>query len=180
MNETDLRFIEAEFGIQLPVVYRRFMLAYPVPACAGNSDTELWDNPRAIVELNRRVHAGETHSKAWPAHLFAVGNVEGAKTAIDLRIPEAPVWWVARTLDAPGTGQTHADFMTWAGGYVKDLAHDLEADGLDPNGSAEQLKKAREAGVRAEGRCLLYFILIAMGIVGVIVAGVKLWDAWTR
>lgn len=60
MTEDDLAGIEAELGIDLPKGYRDSMLDFPLPACAGNSDCDLWDDAEALTERNqelRRIQA---------------------------------------------------------------------------------------------------------------------------
>src|SRR5712691_8832739 len=114
MNELNLDFIERELGIKLPSIYRQRLLVYPIPACVGNSDTALWDDAGKLVVLNRKLRAGAPGGiPMWRTHMFALGQIEGDPSvrAIDLRVPEAPVWWVDHChLDGQGSGQTHATF----------------------------------------------------------------------
>ena len=58
MTEADLDRIERELDIRLPAPYRNFMAAFPLSACAGNAETELWDDADALIEVNRELRAG--------------------------------------------------------------------------------------------------------------------------
>lgn len=148
-----------------------------MPALAGNSDTELWDNAQELVGLNKDLRAGRDFVRPWPSHMFAIGSSEGSECAgaIDLRVPEAPVWWVDHyQLDGRGSGQTHETFDSWVDEYSRALRHDLEADGIDPDGTPEARKAAEDANARAGCRTLLTLLLIGCAIAGAVVA-VALW-----
>jgi hypothetical protein len=174
MTESDLKSIESKLSIQLPEVYRQRMLDFPVRACGGNSDTDLWDEAAAIVRYNQELRS----ARAWPAHMFAIGGRDGCPVAIDLRKSEAPVWWVeAESFKTVGTGQTHASFTSWTTDYVKDMRHDLEADGLDPDSSpAEKKQTEDEVGKRVDRQMLITVIVFLV----VVVAGILLLRWWLK
>lgn len=87
MNAAQLTEIEAGLGIKLPVAYRQFALAMPAPL-AGNSNSRLWDDARALIALNFELR--KTHE--WTPRHFAVGrDATGSTGAIDLDL--ALVLW---------------------------------------------------------------------------------------
>ncbi len=96
MTESDLNLIEKELKLKLPSTYRNFMLDFPIPACTGNDDTELWDNAKRLISENQELRKGMFGGvKPWPNHFFCLGGAgSGCVYALDLRKPDAPVWWV--------------------------------------------------------------------------------------
>lgn len=113
MTTDDLQRIEEALGVALPPTYREAMLRFPEGDLAGNADTEVWDDAEALIERNRELRAGE---RAWPAHLFFIGDpLTACAYAIDLNDPAAPVWWVDHgDLDAPSSGVIAPAFEPWA------------------------------------------------------------------
>jgi len=84
--------IERELGIALPESYRRAVVPFRIPALAGNTDYQFWDEPNSLVELNRKLRAGSRTRPAWPAHLFAVGDPHGDEMiALDTSSVDGPV-----------------------------------------------------------------------------------------
>jgi hypothetical protein len=163
-------------AIRLPVAYRRLVVPFPIPAYARNTDTELWDDPDALIELNRELRIGYRSAAPWPEHMFAVGrDGGGSASAIDLREAEAPVWWADRChLDMAGTAPESPSLPIWAEQHLAELRVELEEKGTDPAGPSSARDKANAAGARAEER----FILAIAGIGALLVlaawAGVKL------
>ncbi len=179
MTEPDLQLIEKELRIELPLSYRERMLNFPLRACSGNSDTELWDDPAEIVKFNRELRAGAPGGvEPWPVHMFATGHGgDGCPVAIDLRRPEAPVWWVDHChLTNKGSGQTHATFTSWVDEYLAGLRQDLEGDGIDPDGTPEALHTIRDADVRHSAWALVLVIVIA----ALLIVGIQIWRTWSK
>jgi hypothetical protein len=110
--------------------------------------------------------------------MFAVGGRDGCPVAIDLRKPDAPVWWVeAESFEAVGTGQTHPSFSSWTADYVQDMRHDLLADGLDPDSSPEAKAQAeQDAGRRVDRQVLITVIVFLI----VVVTGFFVLRWWLR
>jgi hypothetical protein len=155
------------------------MIAFPVPALAGNTDTEIWDDADALIEFNEELRRGALGIvKPWPHHMFAMGHGgDGSPAAIDLRSAGAAVWWVDRChLDGVGSGQTHSSFDEWLAGYVADLRHDCEADGIDPDGTPAAREAAMDAYAR-EGCLGLIYIVVALAAIVVLIAIVAIWLA---
>lgn len=87
MEKEELRRVSRELDISLPDSYVSTMEEYPVPALAGNADTDLWDDADAIIERNRELREGVGAPASWPHHLFFMGDpLSGAANAIDLPI----------------------------------------------------------------------------------------------
>lgn len=135
MTDDDVDFIERELGLTLPQSYRRGLVPFRVPALAGDTDYELWDDAARLVELNRELHAGSRFRPAWPPYLFAVGDPHGDEMiAIDTRDPEGPVWWLDHGIvEHPASYQSHSRFADWVEEFYRDIRQDLEGDGIDPN-----------------------------------------------
>jgi len=178
MTNQDLDRIEQELEIKLPVVYRQLMANYPLPACAGNSDTELWDNADKLIETNRKLHRGEYYgAKAWPAHLYCVGiDGTGSASAIDIRSPEAPTQWIDHChADGPHNAD-EGPFEKWATNYLKNLRDDLEGDGFNPDGTPEAMRKLEAK--QAHSGCVAMIVLIV--VIVAIIVGVAVLVKWLR
>jgi hypothetical protein len=165
MTEAELNTIESELSLQLPEAYRKAICPFPVRAYVGNDDTDLWDNPTNLIELNRRVHDKEQ----WPANLFAVGcDPGGAMSAIDLSSADAEVWWVDRDIRAPGTYATRQSFRDWANELLESMRSGEYRDGFDPEndppGTREQYEPLKPIHILG---CIGVIILIA--VVGALV-----------
>ncbi len=168
MTEDDLSQIESELGIALPATYRRVMLAFPIRACVGNDDTELWDNPSRLIEENQLLRAGAPGGvPPWPAHFFCLGSAGSACVhAIDLADANGAVWWIDHCyLDAPSSGVVSPSFAEWSEQYIATLRGDLESDGIDPDGTPEAADAVREMQARHSRWLLLgpLILLIAVG-----------------
>ncbi|WP_157369322.1 SMI1/KNR4 family protein [Zavarzinella formosa] len=176
MTDADLTRIEVTLGIALPVPYRTLVVPFTVPACAGNIDTELWDDADRLIELNRELRAGIAFVRPWPEHMFAMGrDGSGCAAAIDLRHPPFAVWWTDRChLDSIGSGQTSASLQEWAGRYLADLRADLEVNGIDPNGPPETRELAEAQSARAGCQFIIIWIGLAVSLV-LVAIGVLAW-----
>jgi hypothetical protein len=169
MTISDIRRIEQALGITLPEAYRQRVVPFPVPCLAGNHDCDLWDDPEALIALNRQLRAGGQHCPAWPSHLFAVGQIEGDPPvkAIDLRAPDtAPVWWADHVdPNAPGSGETDSRFDDWANQYVADLRRDLRRDGFDPDASPSEHQAIEARMFRQQRWMLLVLPVVVIGLI---------------
>lgn len=176
MTAEDLTRIETALRIQLPAVYRELVVPFPIPAFAGNTDTELKDDPEALIAFNRELRTGYYSVPPWPEHMFALGRDDGGcANAVDVRDPMAPVWWADRChLYSGGTSPQSPSLTTWAEETLAILRVVLEEHGVDPDDPPEALEQALAASARAGCRCLLAFV----GVGALLVAGtwgVALW-----
>lgn len=165
MTESELARIEEALGLVLPAAYRTLVVPFPLPAYVGNAETELWDDPDQLIELNRELRAGTSFVRPWPAHMFAMGRDDsGCASAIDLQDPASPVWWVDRChLDTAGSGQVSSSLAPWAEQYLFDLRSDLRADLIDPDGSPEA--RASTVDNNARAGCQFTIVLVGIGVV---------------
>jgi hypothetical protein len=173
MTEAELNGIEAALDIVLPSSYRDTMLEYPIPALVGNSDAYLWDDASRLIEENTLLRSGAPGGvQPWPQHFYCLGRAGGDDVyAIDLRTPNASVWWVDHShLDIDSSGKTHDSFKEWLSEFVRDTIHDLECDGLAPDCSPEQRQSAHDESARQYGACLLWIIGIGLSLLALILA----------
>lgn len=142
MTDKDIEFIERELMIALPESYQRALVPFRIPALMGNTDYELWDDARRLVELNRELRSGSRFRPAWPHYMFAVGDPHGDEMiAVDTRHPEGPVWWLDHgILEHEASYQSHSRFIDWVEEFYRDMRQDLEGDGYDPDQIPEHLK----------------------------------------
>ena len=89
MTEGDISRIERELGIVLPPDYKDVIRNYPIRADRGTSDSVLFDEPSAIIELNRSYSAGSAGLPAWPRSYFFIGN-DGAASCYFLDLTKSP------------------------------------------------------------------------------------------
>jgi hypothetical protein len=173
MTEHDLREIETALAIRLPAAYRTTMLAFPLPAFAGNSETELWDDAARLIEVNQQLRAGEYCCvKAWPPHLFCLGiEGDGSASALDLRDPEGAVYWIDHCHADDFEDAEPDNFFEWLSEYTAEYHVILFESGIDPNGTPQERERIEEESAR--GGCLWLMItpvLIVLGIFAVNVA----------
>ena len=135
MNKSELDGIEAELGIKLPDTYRDIMGNFPIKGMAGNSETELWDNDKNIIEYNKDLRQGKNTNKPWPVKLFAMGRDQGGCTnAIDLSDPEYGVFWLDRTVLKNEDNEISGDKIgAWLARTIMELSNDMIMNGEDPN-----------------------------------------------
>lgn len=169
MTEPDLALVEETLRIRLPPAYRQTMLAFPVPACAGNHNTELWDNAPELMKLNQELRVGRPFVTPWPAEYFALGTDAGGCTQA-LSLSEGTVFWADRChLPAEGDRGRTRDFASWASEYISGLRRDLEGEGINPDGDpgvARQIHEANEReGLRFDRGCLVVSVLLILGAV---------------
>jgi hypothetical protein len=133
VTDTDLDRIEAALDVALPRSYRELMVKFPIPALAGNCDTDIWDHAGALIEQNLRLRSSKRGP--WPDHFYFFGDpMGGSGNAIDLRDPAAPVWMVEHCdLSAKGSGPVAPSFEKWASAQVVVERNDLVRDGIDPD-----------------------------------------------
>lgn len=133
MTKADLDRIESELHIVLPRSYRQLMSAYPIPAEAGNCDTDLWDDATVLIKHNHELR--NRKREPWPADFFFIGDpLTSCGNALDLRDSAAPVWWVDHCdLSAKSSGAIAPSFEVWASKYVAVVREDLKRDGIDPD-----------------------------------------------
>jgi hypothetical protein len=168
MTETDLQLIERELGIILPDSYKRALVPFPIPALVGNTDYPLWDDAQALIRLNRDLRKGTRFSPAWPTHFFAIGDPHGDELiAIDLRAPNAPVWWLDHGfIDSKKNFQSHARFTDWLQDFNRDTRSDLEMDDYNPDDSPERLKMDQNRDMKHSSLgCFILIILVVLGLV---------------
>jgi hypothetical protein len=136
MTNSDIKLIEQELGISLPDSYRQAVCPFRIPALAGNTDYELWDDPNRLIELNRRLRAGSRTRPAWPLHLFAIGDPHGDELiAINTRSSDGPVWWLDHgCVDSKASYQSHSRFADWAEEFYRDMRSDMKGDDINPDG----------------------------------------------
>jgi hypothetical protein len=145
MTDSDIQLIERELAITLPESYRRAVVPFCIPAMAGNTDSQLWDDAQQLITLNRELRTGNRFRPAWPAHLFAVGDAHGDELiALDIRTPDGPVWWLDHGMvDSKSSYESHPRFADWVEEFYRDTRSDLEGDGYDADGAPEALNAAQ-------------------------------------
>jgi hypothetical protein len=65
MTSADIQRIDQALGITLPEGYRKGVVPFPVSCLARNHDYELWDDPDALIILNRQLRAGGQRNPPW-------------------------------------------------------------------------------------------------------------------
>ena len=168
MTPNDIARIESELGIELPEQYRLAVDPFPIPALRGNSEWMFWDNPDKLIALNNRLREGERFLDPWPARFFALGeDGGGCSDAIDLEDSEYGVFWFDRQhIDVGATERSEEKIDAWIKRQVSDLEHDLEADGINPQGTPEEMHAILEKN--SKGDCVSLLILAI--VVGIIVS----------
>lgn len=169
MTPEDLDRIEAALGVRLPESYRAALAPYPIPAAAGNSDLALWDDADRLIAYNLELRRGMPGGrKPWPAHFYAVGHPrDGSPYALDLRNPEAPVWWVDHAELAEGRMDREGEtFEAWVAAYVRTLFEEMAGEEVDPHGSPD----ARLAVEAQHARSASFGCLATVAILVAIVA----------
>jgi SMI1 / KNR4 family (SUKH-1) len=171
MTRSDVQFIEHELGITLPESYLHAVMPFRIPAMAGNTDSQLWDDAQCIINLNQELRNGSRFRPAWPTHLFALGDPHGDELiALDVRTHDGPVWWFDHgVVDSDSSYQTHPRFADWADEFYRNIRSDLAGDGYDPEGTPEALNAAQSKSARHEFfGCIAVVIVIALAIVACI------------
>lgn len=171
MTDAELDEIESALDIQLPASYRKTMRSFPIPAYVGNSDAYLWDDASKLIEENLLLRKGDGGSaKPWPQHFYCLGRAGGGDVnALDLRTPEAAVWWVDHShLDLPSSFQSHASFDAWLAEFVRDTLQDLVSNGIDPNCTPAERLSLDEDSARQSGACLMWVIGVALTLVALV------------
>lgn len=167
MTETELAQIESELGIVLPSEYRQFMLPFPIPAFAGNTESELWDDANALIELNLELRKGESLTRPWPTHTFAIGRDDGGSvSAFDLRTSGSTVYWADRGhLEDEGNRGSGELFKEWVSEVIESLNVRLVEYGVSPDSSPKERQQieatTNAAHSRAFGRFLGCMIVVA-------------------
>lgn len=165
MTEDELNRIEGALSIQLPASYRTFMSCFPIPAFAGNSELELWDDPDALIRENMALRTADSHAQqAWPPQYFCVGNSGGSWVhAIDLEDEQGAVWYVDNfDFQGRGSGIIRESFTDWAIEYIAEVRSDLEIDGLNPDDTPEVRKRIEEQSSRVGCRATVILIFVVV------------------
>jgi hypothetical protein len=171
MNHEDVARIESSLDIELPDDYRRLLVAFPLPAYAGNVDTAFWDDADRLIQYNRELRKGGAGIKPWPVHFYALGRDEGGcAQAIDLRNGE--LWWMDHChVEAAGSYRHEEPLKEWAAAYFEDLAADLEGEGGEPSGTPERRGEIEERNARASARFSAALLVILL----LVVAAALVW-----
>lgn len=152
MSDDDFSRIEDRLGLRLPEAYRRCLAPIPIPHERGNANSQVWDDAGALIALNqsRRAEVAD-----WPPWLFVIGQAEGDPCgyAIDIRIPDAPVWWLEQMRLGRHSGPGRESFEDWFARWVEDSG-ELPGDGSGP------------------GWIIVFYLIFAAMVLG--------WMAWTR
>src|SRR4051794_15997491 len=176
MTDADIQLIERNLRITLPSSYKQAVVPFQIPALAGNTECELWDDANRLVKLNEELRQGSRFRLAWPPHFFAVGDPHGDELiAIDLRAPDAHVWWLDHGLiESKASYQSHARFNDWVDEFYRATRSDLKGDDYDPEGTPKTFEKRQR---RAAWEDLMALLLMAGLIVLAIVAfaAIKSW-----
>lgn len=127
MTEEDVDRIERELNVRLPGEYRQVVCNFPIPADRGTSDSFLWDDPDALIELNCEYREGYAGLDPWPDSLFMIGD-DGAACpyVLDLKQTPAPVLH----LDHGQPDQVLEQFGS-INEFVRQAIEQLRADGVD-------------------------------------------------
>jgi hypothetical protein len=173
MKDSDITMIEQALSISLPESYKRAVVPFRIPYLAGNTDYQLWDDAKGLVDLNKKLRAGSRMCPAWPPHFFAVGDPHGdEKIALDTRSPDGPVWWLDHGIvDSKASYQSHSKFEDWADGFYRDIRSDLEGDGKDPDGKPNVEKPI----IGWEVLCELLSLVGVAVLVLFILHAIRLW-----
>lgn len=162
MKGNDAARIESALQVTLPAAYRDLLTSFPLPAYAGNADTELWDDADRLIELNRELRSGTSSVKAWPTHMFALGrDAGGCSQAIDLRSGE--LWWADRGhLDVSSSYKHRESLEEWAVDYFEGLAQDLTGEGGDPSSTPRQREDLETRNARASAMTSMWLMVVAL------------------
>ena len=176
MTRDDITRIEFELGIELPEQYRQAVVPYPVPALRGNTEWMFWNDPNELIALNKRMREGERFREAWPPRFFALGeDGGGCSDAIDLEDPEYGVFWFDRQhINVSNSDRSDEKIDAWVKRQISDSKHDLEADGIDPQGTPEETRAIREENSKGGFIPLLIVAIVGGVIVSAIIIGWKL------
>ena len=176
MKDSDITMMEQALSISLPEYYKRAVVPFRIPSLAGNTDYQLWDDAKRLVELNKQLRTGSRTRPAWPPHFFAVGNPhDDEMIALDTRSPDGPVWWLDHGIvDSKASYQSHSKFIDWVDEFYRDTRSDLEGDGIDPDGTPKVEKPMTRWGV------LRYLLsLVGVAVLGffimLVIAWIRLW-----
>ncbi|MBA3355930.1 MAG: SMI1/KNR4 family protein [Pyrinomonadaceae bacterium] len=134
MTDSDIQLIERELAITLPGSYKRAVVPFRIPAMVGNTDSQLSDDAKRLITLNRELRAGSSFRPAWPPHLFAVGDPHGDELiALDTRTLDGPVWWLDHGLVGSDSNyQAHPRFADWVEQFYPILDQTLRATAMTP------------------------------------------------
>lgn len=96
MDEAGIARIERELGIQLPRNYAEALIAYPFPEESSTAATLLWNDPRLLIDGNKRAHSiiqGANSKVIQRGQLFQIGYDGGEQAYfIDLKQPGSPIY----------------------------------------------------------------------------------------
>ena len=168
MNQQDILKIENKLNVDLPTAYKESLLNYPIPAYVGNADTMFWDDADSIIELNLLLRTKVQFRDAWSKRFYALGEDDGGcSDAIDLEDENFGVFWFDRQhIDVKSKQRSDEKIGDWIKRQYDDYTHDLEADGIDPNGTPENRGKIEESN--SKGGCLSLILLVVIGVLIVI------------
>ena len=169
MIADDVARIEQALQIELPTAYRAILVNFPLPAYAGNADTDIWDDADRLIQYNQELRTGSRFVKPWPVHFYAIGrDAGGSSQALDLGTGD--LWWADHThLDGPGSCKHGESFEQWAATYVDGLRDDLVGEGGDPSANAEERLAMEGRNARGSAR-QLGLAVVLLGLLALLAA----------
>jgi len=93
MQNEEMRVLESELDIELPGVYRDFLLSYPENLLQTSvPNFELLNDAKELICLNREVE--RSHMNEWNSSFFVIGSSGcGDYYAIDVDEPDGEVYF---------------------------------------------------------------------------------------
>lgn len=169
MTETDLHRIETELDIKLPPEYREVMLNFPIRFDCGNADSQLWDDPDALIRRNRELRTGRTVEgwfgyiePPWPPHFFFIGGDVEESWALDLRQSPSRVLWVGHwdVSEYAGPYSNALPFTAWLRQYLDDFRN----DGIDLSSEENPVERVPKGCLYAIASFFLVFLIAAAAV----------------
>lgn len=151
MTEQDLMRIERELDIHLPDDYRKAVLNYPIRADRGTSDSWLFDDAEALVELNAEYRQGFGELPPWPAHYFIVGETDCMPYFVDLTKSPSPVFSADH-----GNLQSLSTEAETLSAWVEAFLKEMRDDGGNPDAERRDNEKLRKTLV------VIFYVVVVL------------------